>query len=244
MTNFGGATVERVSREQVLLWSPVLLGALLALLTGVALVVPAVQQLQKNQQQLDDLKDQEARLPLLRDQLLKQKENLDQARQRERQILQLIAGSGDISTFMAQLGKEALLSGVQLDSYEPVTTAAGTPAPAPATPAAKPATPPAKTDGTPAAPPAPADPLVASGLVKTNLLITARGSGPQLLDFLRRLERLSLLVVQSDLALKFEAGAAEGSGIRASPGSTTLKLNLSLYSKPANGAGATAMARS
>jgi len=232
MTNFQGATNARVTREQVLLWSPVLLGVLLAAAAGGLLLWPALQQLQRDQQQLADLKEQEARMPLLRLQLSKQRENLDLAQQKERKILQLIAGSGDISTFMAQLGQEARRSGVQLDSYEPVTTVA---APAPAAPAPPPAgqppaPPPAQPDPN-QPPPPPADPLLAPGLQKTTLLITARGSGTQLQDFLRRIERLSLLVVQSDLVLKHEATAAGANGKPSPAGITTLKLNLALYSK-------------
>jgi len=224
MTNFQGGVTRRVTREQVLLWSPVSLGALLALAAGGFLLWPALQQLQRNQQQLDDLKEQAARLPMLRQQVLKQRENLEQAQQKERQILQLIAGSGDISTFMTQLGQEARKSGVQLDSYEPVTVVAPPPPPAAATGA-----PPANPDPN-QPPPPPADPLQGPGLQKTSILITARGSGVQLQDFLRRIERLSLLVVQSDLSLKHEASTA-ASGKPSPVGINSLKLNLTLYSK-------------
>ena len=229
MTNFQGTDARRFSREQVLLWSPVLLGGVLAVAAGGFLVWPALQQLQAAQRQLLDLQQQEQQVPLLRAQLVKTKDAIETAQQRQRQILQLIAGSGDISTFMAQLGQEARLSGVQLDSYEPVVAAPAPPNPAtPAQPAAKP------DPNQP--PPPPADPLLAPGLQKTSVLITARGSGPQLLDFLRRLERLSLLVAQSDLTLKYEAGSSGASGKPAvGGGGTTLKLNLKLYSKASTG---------
>ena len=227
MTNFQGSVSRRVTREQVLLFSPVLLGSVLAIAAGGFLLWPAFQQLQRNQQQLADLKEQAARVPLLRQQLVKIKENLEQAQQKQRQILQLIAGSGDISTFMTQLGQEARKSGVQLDSYEPVTTVAPpAPAPAPGAPAAPP-----PANGAPnQPPPPPADPLQGPGLQKTSILITARGSGLQLQDFLRRLERLSLLVVQSDLSLKHEVATA-ANGKPSPAGINSLKLNLTLYSK-------------
>ena len=121
MTNFQGGTPARVTREQILLWTPVALGGVVALAAAVLMLLPAVQQLSRKQQELTDLKEQEARVPLLRQQLTQQQETLEEAQQREKQILQLIAGSGDISTFMAQLSREARSSGVQLDSYEPVT---------------------------------------------------------------------------------------------------------------------------
>ena len=242
MTNFQVTTGgRRLQREQVLLWTPVLLGGLLAAVSGGLLLWPAWQKLNLAQQQLGDLQEQQSRIPLLRQQLLKQQENLAKAQQRQQTILQLIAGSGNISTFMSQLGQEARRSGVLLDSYEPLTTTAA-PAAAPAAPPAAgappapaPAAPPAA--AAPAAPhqppPPPADPLLVDGLQKTTLLISARGSGPQLLDFLRRLERLGLLVVQSDLTLKHEAAPAATNGKPAPPGLTTIKLNLALYAKAA-----------
>jgi hypothetical protein len=71
-------------------------------------------------------------------------------------------------------------------------------------------------------------------LQKTSLLITAQGSAPNLLTFLRRLEALSLLVVQRDLSLKQEVGATPASaGAAAAPRSVILKLNLTLYYKQA-----------
>lgn len=239
MTNFQGGTPARVTREQILLWTPVALGGVVALAAAVLMLFPAVQQLSRKQQELTDLKEQEARVPLLRQQLTQQQETLEEAQQREKQILQLIAGSGDISTFMAQLSREARSSGVQLDSYEPVTATAApaTTPPAGQTPPAAPNPPQpaaaagAAASGAAAAVAAAVDPLVAPGLQKTSVLITAKGSGPQLQDFLRRLERLSLLVAQSDLSLKTEVAQATEGGKPAVSGLTTLKLTLSVYSK-------------
>ena len=204
-----------------MLWGPALLGGLLAAAAAGLLLWPVLRQLQADQQQLADLQEQDTRLPLLRQQLVQVRTNFDQARQRQQRILTLIAGSGAINTFMAQLGQEANRSGVQLDGYEPVTATSTPAAPAPAAAGTQP---PGKA---PAA--ASADPLLAPGLQKTSLLITARGSGPQLQQFLRRLERLSLLVVQSDLNLKHDAPDAQAAQ-RAVPALTTLRLNLSLYS--------------
>ena len=227
MTNFQAAPPARVSRELILLWTPVALGGVVAIAAAALLLVPAVQQLTSKQQELADLKGQEARIPLLRQQLTQQQEALEEAQQGEKQILQLIAGSGDISTFMAQLSREARSSGVQLDSYEPVAAPVTTP-PAGQKPPAASATPNPQ-QPQPAA--APGDPLVAPGLQKTSVLITAKGSGPQLQDFLRRLERLSLLVAQSDLSLKTEVAQATEAGKTDVSGLTTLKLTLSVYSK-------------
>ena len=211
MTNLQAGQARGFKRDWLLLGIPAVAGLLLSLGLGAALLWPAWQRLQSDQWELEQLAEQRRRLPLLRAQLLKLTGNVQQAEQRRRQILGLISGSGEINTFMAQLSAEAQRTGVALDGYEPITTAAPAANPKPVTGKDK--------DKTPAPP---ADPLLAPGLQKTSLLLTARGSGPQLLAFLRALEKLSLLVVQSDLSLKHEASEAAANA-------TELRVNLSLY---------------
>jgi len=103
-------------------------------------------------------------------------DSVQEAEQRNASIVGLIAGSGEITTFLAQLSAEAQRTGVALDGYEPVVTQAP-----PADPKA------AKTKSAKdKTPPPPADPLLAPGLQKTSLLLTARGTGLQLLAIERR----------------------------------------------------------
>jgi type IV pilus assembly protein PilO len=211
MTNLTGRQRGGVPRAQLLLWLPVVLCGLVALVLAGGWLWPALQRLQLAEGELEQLEEQRRRLPLLRAQLDKLNREQEQAEQRRNAILGLIAGSGQISTFLAQLSDEAQVSGVQLDGYEPVTTTAPEPSKGKQV----------KT------PPPPADPLLAPGLQKTSVLLTARGTGPQLLAFLRRLEALSLLVVQSDLQLSHEAGKEKDGP--ALP--TSLRLQLSTYSR-------------
>lgn len=225
MTNFGSTPTGLITRERVLRWGPALVGCVLAGLAGGLLTVPAWQQLQRVEQQLEDLQAQQQRLPLLRRQLGAISERRTQAEARQRRLLELIQGSGDLRTFLAQLSLEARASGVQLEGYEPISAA---PPPAAGAPGSTP--PPAGT--APAVAPAPPpDPLQDPALSKTSLLLRARGSGPQLQQFLRRLERLSLLVVQSDLAIKVEPPepAVAGKPAAAKAGGALLSLSLSLY---------------
>ena len=236
MTNFQGTPPSRLSREQVLLWGPVLVGGVLAAAVAGLMLWPVLRQLQLDQQQLTDLQQQDSRLPILRQQLTQVQDNLAKGQQRQQRILNLIAGSGEINTFMAQLSQEAVRSGVLLDGYEPVTATASATAPATG-PAGQPAAAPPPPSPTPGQTPdkaasatPPGDPLLSQGLTKTSVLITARGSGPQLQQFLRRLERLSLLVVQSDLNLKHETPQQEAGKPKVA-GFTQLRLNLSLYSR-------------
>lgn len=223
------------TRERVLIGVPIVLGGVVALgVLGLA-AWPAWQKLQQSDQQWQSLKAQAASLPLLRRQLVQTEQAQDKAELTQARILGLIAGSGDISTFLAQLGDEAIRSGVELGSYEPVEVAAPAAAPLPAAPPPA-APPPAGGAQGAAVPAAPTDPLLAPGLRKTSVLISAKAPTPRLLDFLRRMERLSLLVVQRDLSLKRSATAPAKPGAPPPASSTDLKLNLTLFSKDANAA--------
>ena len=205
----------QLRREQVLLGAPVLLGAMLAAGLGGVAVLPRWQQLQADQQELLVLEAQRERLPLLRRQLASLEQQRQQADRRNAEILGLIAGSGELATFLAQLSDQAVQTGVQLDGYEPVRAVA---------------LPVSQGRSKKAQEQAPSDPLLAPGLKKTAVLLSARGSGPQLLDFLRRLERLSLLVVQSDLSLKSGSRSKDTGGqVVVEP--TELRLNLGLYAR-------------
>ena len=205
----------QLRREQVLLGTPVLLGVLLAAGLGGLAVLPRWQQLQADQQELLVLEEQRERLPLLRRQLDSLEQQRQQADRRNAEILGLIAGSGELATFLAQLSEQAAQTGVQLDGYEPLQAVAP---------------PVSKGKSKKAEDQAPSDPLLAPGLKKTAVLLSARGSGPQLLDFLRRLERLSLLVVQSDLSLKSGSSSKDKDG-RVVVEPTELRLNLGLYAR-------------
>lgn len=207
----------QLRREQVLLGAPVLLGLVLAAALGGWVVWPRWQQLQASQQELLVLEEQQKRLPFLRRQLDSLEQQWEEADRRNAQILGLIAGSGELATFLAQLSEQAAQTGVVLDGYEPIKAVAP--------PTAKNKTKGQKTEAQP-----PSDPLLAPGMQKTSVLLTARGSGPQLLDFLRRLESLSLLVVQSDLSLQSGASSTDKDG-RLVPEPTELRLNLGLYSR-------------
>lgn len=223
-----GAIQRLITRERLLVGAPILVGGLAALGVLAVAAWPAWQKLQQTDQQWQLLKAQAESLPLLRSQLLQTEQAQVKAELTQIRVLGLIAGSGDISTFMAQLGEEAIRSGVELGSFEPVQAAA----PAAAAPAAPPPAGAAKGATVPAGQ---SDPLLAPGLRKTSLLISAKAPTPRLLDFLRRLERLSLLVVQSDLSLKgATATPTANPGVPPLPSSTDLKLNLTLYSKNAS----------
>lgn len=199
-------------------WAPTAAGGALAALLLSAVALPQWLGISRDQQRLSELEDLRQQGELLNLQSLKLVKERREALAQQEQIIQLVAGSGDPSTFLATLDLEARQAGVELQLFEPSAAVAAPPgapgAPAPGAPGAA-----AGAPGAPGAPPAvgpdgkplppPADPMAEAGLKKRSLLLTARGTYPQLLAFLRRVELLDVLVEQSNLTLAV-AGAVPG----------------------------------
>lgn len=236
-----------LTSERLLVLAPALAGGLVGVLLLAAVVVPLLRGVLQRQEQLQQLRQQAAELPQNLRLSAKARLDLDTAERQQQRLLQLVAGTGQLDTLLAQLGAEATRAGVDLDSYEPQTPTPVAAATAPAanaapTPGAPP--PPGAKTGTP---PPPADPLLVPGLQKRSQLLVASGRFPQLLTFLRRLEQLAPLAVVSDLNLKHEPvpkpPPEPAPGQTAAPQSqppaperTTLRFTLTAYSRATAGA--------
>jgi type IV pilus assembly protein PilO len=192
MPNLQDGTGHQASelQQRLLLGLPIGVGALLAVLVVGVGVVPQWLKLQSDSERLAQLEEIQGRIPLLRAQIAKTAESQDAAERKQQKVLQLIEGSGELVTFLAQLDREASRLGVQLDLYEPVA-----------------ALPPPAADGKKEAPkgdqpePAHQSPLEAAGLKAQKVLLMAKGPYPNVLVFLRATEKLTVLVSQSNLSL-------------------------------------------
>lgn len=204
----------------------------LGLLLVLAGLLPLWASLQRDSQRLQELEQLRDQVTLMRGQLVATQENTEAAMASKDKIERLITGNGDLSTFLALLDREAVDSGVQLTLFEPTKAAPIAAPPAKAAPPAGAAAAPAAT---------PADPLVQQGLTLRTLLVSARGSFPSLLSFLRRLEAINVLVVQSDLNLTLPDDKPSDIKTRNPNTDVLMKLTLGLYSRsPAPAAAAAA----
>jgi type IV pilus assembly protein PilO len=230
------ALEERRTDRRLLQGVPLAVGGVLAALLLGAWVVPASLRLNSDWQRIGTLKDKKNQLGLLRDQLDQTLAQKEQAADSERRLLGLIAGSGDISTFMAKVNLEALRHGVQLDQLQPVA------APAPPPDASQAKTEAEKQAAEAAAAAQGCGALAQSGFSAQRRSLVATGRYPNLLAFMRALENLSLLVVQCDLALQQPPpqGAANPNQPAAAP-DMQVRFELSLFEKgepaPATAAG-------
>ncbi len=195
----------------------------LSLVMAAAVLLPLWQTVERDNRRLRELEDLQVQVSLVRQQLRAQDLQQEKALQQRDKLLRMISGSGDVSTLLAVLDREAKEAGVRLDLYEPQT--GGPPPPAQAAPAPS-------GGGNPNQQPPP-NPLETAGLQPQGMLISLRGRYPNLLNFLRRLESLNLLVIQSDL--KLEAPPASTDPKKPAAQEVSMKLSLRVYGKPGGG---------
>lgn len=209
-------------------WGPLGTGALVAAILAGALVVPQWFAYLRDLERLRQLEALRDEVSLMRGQLKTMDQNEEKGEQQKARLIEVIAGRGDASTMLAMLDREARAAGVRLDLFEPQAAPPPPPPPAPgAPPAAAPAAPP------PRAPPAADGGIEIEGLQRRTVLMTARGSYPALLTFLRRVEELSLLVAQQDLSLTLDEPRVADPKAPPKLPQVVLKLAFSFYVKPA-----------
>ena len=235
----------RLSPRQLLLL-PLALGGVVALALLGGWVIPQLQKLNEANQRQAQKQATAAGIPLLRQQLDQTITATQSAELQQARLLALIAGSGDLATFLTQVDRQAQLHGVQLDVLQPAKPKGVPGQPAPPAPAAS------------AAPAEPPDPLAGAGLQATQMQLKAVGTYPNLLGFIRAMERLSLLVRQSGFTLQQvgptagQAAAAEAPAAAAdspanspasppppaaapAPAPTAMTFTLTLYSSSKTG---------
>lgn len=196
--------------QRLLFWGPIGVGGLLSALVLSLGVVPSLLRSGSTQESLQTARDLADQLPSARLRLEQERRTNERIQAQRATLLSLIGRPGTVATFLAELDRQAAIQKVQLDLYEPQAAAPPVPgAPPTASPPTVPGAPPAGAPGGPAQPPAgqanAAAALQVEGLQRTTLLVSARGTYPALLRFLRALESLNVLVAQSDLSLALEA---------------------------------------
>lgn len=198
MTNLQEAA-PRISASmlrRIWLWVPIGAGAAAAVALIVLVLTPLWWSLQRDSQRLQEVEELTSRLAEERTRAKSLVTLEEKVAGQQKSLVRVISGNGDISTFQAKLDQLARANGVQLDLFEPraaVEASAnkdsrGNDSRKPAKPAV--------------------DPLEVEGLQSHAIVMAARGSFPRLLAFLRQLEALNVLVVQSDLQLNLESKPA------------------------------------
>ena len=195
-------------------------------LTSFALA-PLSLTLQKKRQQVTGLRTLRDELPLLKAQLLSSRRQLEQRRQQQTSLLQLVAGVAEIDTLLAELNNLADRVGVTLTKAVPgevqiyqvpveaVALEGSSPPPAAGGEGAE-----------------PLDPLLREGLERRSAEIGVSGSFNQLLGFMRAVESLQVFVEISDLVLTQPYKSSSNDEVLPNP-MLELSLTLTAYGRQA-----------
>lgn len=224
--------------KRLWMWTPIVAGGALSALLLLALALPQGLEISRVWQHLRELEQHRDDLDILRLQAQKIQSNRQLARRQGEQLIQLVTGKSDLSTFLATLDLEAKQSRVSLELYEPVVSGVGAPGARLGQGGSAPPPPPppggeAGSAGAGGKAPV-ADVLGKAGLKERSLVLVASGTYPELLDFLRRIELLEVLVEQKDLTLTVrESTPARGAELPPLVPTVEVRLTLTLWSKAA-----------
>lgn len=226
MTNFqAGAVPSRrwITPERAVLVLPVLAGVGLAVLLLLLGFSPLLLQVQKRSDVVVELERKSRDLPLLRRQLDALLQRQARTGAQQERLLELVAGTGALNTWLAQLNRLAVREGVAIQLLEPQAIELYVPPPPPPAGGATAAPAAAGTR-----PPASADPLLAPNLEKRSAVITVQGPFPKLVAFLQHLELLHMIVIASEMELELVPQQSQPTGAVAAPTAVPVKLKLKL----------------
>ncbi len=228
MTNLNGTGSpwqNYLTRQRVLVGTPLLVAALIGAGLFAIAGLPHWLESGERTRRIAALKVQQQSLPLIAARIKQEQQKLVAAQQQQDLVVNLVAGRGEIETFLTQLSRMATETGVVIERYEPAAAAPGvTDPPEQGTNNQDEAG-----EGKAQAPPD------MKGYEKTAVLLQVSGPYVGVLQFLRAMETLELLVQPSDLELKAVPPETNAEGVPAGPPLTELKLELSFFDKTTDG---------
>ena len=226
-----------LTRGRLLVGLPLSLGVVVSAAVVLVAVRPLLQTVQGLEERRDTLLSLQRSLPVLDRQLAQVEAELLMAEENQAVLVGLLAGRDKVQTFLALLNQEAVASGVQIQRYEPLKTAALSSVSEQGQSRRNNRRSNAKQQTE-----APQDPLQALGYRKSSVALEVSGPFRGLQIFLQRVEALELLVESSELELKAVVDKKDADSVQSEAARTQLTLKLSFYdlapvaNSPANGA--------
>ena len=189
MTNFSGIGRQGLwswlTPERAVLVVPVLAGLGLAMVFVSVGVTPLMLRVREQSEVVEQLTRKADFVPVLRQQLAVLKRSQDEREQQLDRLLDLVAGTSELQTFLAELNDLGRVHNVAINTTKPGAVERFKATPDQATPAS-----------------ASGDPLLNRGLEKRSAVLTVTGPFEQVLAFLQSLERLEVFVVISEMNVR------------------------------------------
>lgn len=200
MTNFSGVGRQGIwswlTPERAVLVVPVLAGLGLSMALLSVGVTPLTIRVREQNQVVEQLTSKAELLPLLRQQLAAVKnQQLERDQQLDR-LLELVAGTSELHTFLAGLNDLARVHNVAITTTKPGAVERFK-APRPVQDQVAPPAPGGEDSPSPGG-----DPLLNRGLEKRSAVLTVKGPFQQVLAFLQSLEYLEVFVIISEMNVR------------------------------------------
>ena len=184
----------RFSREQILTLTPLLLGLLAAGGLFVLQVLPTNERIAELESRLQDVRASRLKVPVMRQRLEVAEDKLEQAQVQQGLLLELVAGTDRIQTFLALLDQRARTAGVEIQRIEPLQQVSSVDEAQSR-----------QDDSSDQKSSNSNDPLKDLGYRRTSLALNVVGLYDQLHYFLKEMEKLEVLVEASDLRLEADS---------------------------------------
>ena len=189
MTNFSGIGRQGLwswlTPERAVLVVPVLAGFGFSMVLLSVGVTPLTLRVREQSEVVEQLTTKVEFLPVLRQKLAGLQRDHEQRERQLDRLLDLVAGTSELQTFLAELNDLGRVHNVAINTTKPGPVERFSATPDQATPAS-----------------ASVDPLLNRGLEKRSAVLTVTGPFEQVLAFLQSLERLEVFVVISEMNVR------------------------------------------
>ena len=186
MTNFSGISRRGLwswlTPERAVLVVPVFAGLVLSMALLSVGITPLTMRVREQNKVVQELTTKADFVPVLRQQLVVLKRSQEEREQQLDRLLDLVAGTSELQTFLAELNDLGRVYNVAINTTKPGAVERFSARPDQATP-----------------PSISGDPLLNRGLEKRSAELTVTGPFEQVLGFLQALERLEVFVVISEM---------------------------------------------
>ena len=195
MTNLSADSASpRFSRERILTLIPLFLGLFAAGGVFVLQVLPTDDRIAELESRLQDVRALRLQVPVMRQRLEVAENKLEQAQVQQGLLLELVAGTDRIQTFLALLDQRARTAGVEIQRIEPLQQVSSVDEAQSR-----------QDDSSDQKSSNSNDPLKDLGYRRTSLALNVVGLYDQLHYFLKEMEKLEVLVEASDLRLEADS---------------------------------------
>ncbi len=223
MTNFQAQKLKQkkfITREKLILAFPITLSIFISLGLFFYLLLPKIRNSRNFSKEINGMKLKKEEL-IIQEQLLNQSaERLELESGKQEKLLNLVAGTEELYTYLSRLNQLAVSNNISILEITPLKVEKFIPQSDTSTPNEN-----SEIEKN-------VDPLIVEGLEKRTIQLKLEGSYPNLINFLRLIERLPMIVITSDFKVdKFPNKIEPKKGIKKQYFLNNMDLKLSIYGR-------------